>query len=171
MAFLSGRPQRNPEEKAGIDVKLGEPVRQEDIFSSPSFRKHIESNHHGRNPFQERESSLEEAAKEEVRRFDDDSEKEVKRERERIMLYGSNDQKGNASLYGSEKAGSEAGLYGGHNNSGGDHLTCCNLDFMKDGSVQQHQEQASQGYAGAPGAQGGYSNTNTRGSAASLYKR
>ncbi len=162
MAFLSGRPNRKPEQ--GIDSRVDGPVRRDDIFNSPAFRAHIQSNHHGRNPFEERESSLEQAARE-IRRFDDDSGKEVKREQEKVMLYGT-DNKGGA-LYGTKEA-RESELYG-HSTSSGDHLTCCSLDFMKDGSVQPHQEEKS-GYAGAPGAATGYG-TSKPATAASLYKK
>ncbi len=174
MAFLSGRPNRKPEPgesedrflRSGIDSRVDGSVRV-DIFNSPAFRAHIQSNHHGRNPFEERESSLEQAARELPGRFDD-SENEAKREQEKVMLYGT-DNKG--PLYGTKEAGQESKLYGtGHSSSSGDHLTCCSLDFMKDGSVQPHQEEKSAGYAGAPGAATGYG-TSKPATAASLYKK
>ncbi len=170
MAFLSARP--------GLDerVNAGNSGTQ-DIVNFPAFREHVLKVHKGINPFEREPGNLERAASEKNGN-PEDFQKDAAKQQERVILYGQDDKQNPGKLYGARDSEQEAkSLYhSGHAASGNGALTCCNTDFLRDGSTRPHEENKSSYNAGpgAPAASGGYvgaKNDAGTSSTAHLYKK
>ena len=140
------------DDKASLDgkVEIIYPKQMErDVFRTAAFREHISKMHHNSNPFESSPSNLERAAFEKKDEAEIEFQKDAVKQQEKGMLYGSKDSKEAHSLYGTKDGGANPSY--GHATQSGDHLTCCNIDFFRDGNAQPHEEQKTTSYAAGPG--------------------